>query len=113
MSPNPYFCLTLLLMHASSVADVIYRDDLPELQAMCAQQREVHIAPLRAEQIEKCVGQRRFDRAGCERHMASYGDRSPGRDIQGLYWHLPICQTSIEAERYFSLNPSREAYELP
>ena len=107
------FGACLLASGALLAAEEIHRDELDAWMEECQRQREENIAPLREEAIENCVTNQRRDREACERHNANFGERRQGGTMPGLFWHLPVCEQAVAADRYFRMNPRRDTFTLP
>ena len=73
-------------------AEEISRDGVDQLMVECQQQRQLHIAPLREEAIQRCIDGKRGDQEYCERFNRNYGERAANRP-RGMFWHLPECDT--------------------
>ena len=70
-----------------------------ELDRRCEAEREAKIAPLREQEIEKCIHEQRKDPDYCRRFYADYG--AGGRTVHGtirprMFHDLPVC---LEAEK--------------
>ena len=119
MSKSIFQILVAIIAIALSgfvAAREITREDASELMVECQKQREDNIAPLREQAIEDCVTKQRRDRDYCESFNRTFGNARPragGGMIPGMFWELPICQDAFAAERFFRMNPGRQAYELP
>jgi hypothetical protein len=102
--------ILLLGFTSSAFADEISRADVDQLMAECQEQRQLHIAPLREEAIQRCIDGKRGDQEYCERFNRNYGERVANRP-RGMFWHLPECEKVVAAERFFRMNPSRELFD--
>lgn len=102
-----------MLLGNTAQAKEITREQAEELMQTCQQEREANIAPMREEAIENCVNNQRRDREFCERHNRNFGKRRAGGTMPGMFWHLPVCEKAVAAERYFRMNPRRNTFELP
>ena len=72
---------------------------LADLDRLCEDAREERIAPLREDEIVKCVQTETGDQAWCETFWADYGD--PRRTVSGaliprLFHDLPECTEAWE-----------------
>lgn len=114
MRPVLMLSVILWFLHPLvTAAETLHRDQLGALLSQCQQAREQKLAPLRAEQIEKCLARGR-QQDYCERRYQEYGERivrPSSENTVGLFWHLPECEKAIAAERYFGRNPSQEQFE--
>ena len=85
---------------------------IQELQKQCEDAREALIAPLRQEEINKCISDRESGRSGsrssrdarehCERFYADFGQGNATRAggfQQRMFHDIPECQALYEAER--------------
>ena len=98
------------------VAREISREEALALEEECARQREERIAPMREQEIEKCVTQHRRDRRYCESFHRDFGEgfrNANGTWNPGLFWELPVCEDAFSAERYFKMHPRASTFTLP
>jgi len=74
---------------------------LADLDRRCEDAREERIAPLREDEIAKCIQTETGDQAWCETFWADYGD--PTRTVSGaliprLFHDLPECIEALEEQ---------------
>lgn len=100
--------LTGLVITGSALAQSYTKDDVERLQQDCYQQRQVHIAPLKQEEIQRCVDKGEHDLAWCENDLQTFGEASGRRP--GMFWDIPACELSFDVERYFQRNPGKKSY---
>ena len=93
-------------------AGEIRREDADAAMGECESERQRRIEPLRQEEIDRCVEQRRGDREYCERFNRDFGEviHTPNGVMPGLFWELPICERAVQAERHFRMNPRSQVY---
>ena len=112
---SPAFVCVILFFTQDAAAREVTSEEAVELMEECQRQREVHIAPLREQEIERCISGGR-DRGHCERFNRDFGESyrlANGYWQQGLFWDLPVCEDAYAAERYFKMNPRARSFTLP
>lgn len=110
----PYHARTItallgLALASSSLAQSYTRDDVARLLQDCNRQRAEHIAPLKQEEMKRCVEERGRDHAWCENDLEYFGEATGSNP--GLFWDLPACELSFDVERYFQRYPGKDSYE--
>ena len=95
-----------------AVAGEIRREDAAAAMEECQAERQRRIEPLRQQEIQRCVDQRRGDREYCERFNRDFGEvvHTPNGVMPGLFWELPVCERAFQAEKHFRMNPRSQIY---
>jgi hypothetical protein len=101
-TPSLILILGLLTAHSTlSFAEEITREQAAELMTQCQDERQEKIAPLKQEEINKCINEQRRDKDQCERRNENFGqNRRVGGSISpGLFWDYryaswPLMQTN-------------------
>jgi hypothetical protein len=107
------FSVAGALLAVSALAREITAEQVPALMEECQHQRQLEIAPMKAQAIDDCINVKGKDRDYCERYYATFGQGSStasGTRRAGMSWNLPVCQDALAAQRYFRMNPSRTSF---
>jgi hypothetical protein len=107
-----FMAIPLLLIATPGYSLDVTRTEAKTLMDQCRELRAENIAPLKEQEIDKCVIEEGKDEASCERFNATFGETSfiGGIARPGLFWDLPTCQDALAAERYFKKYPGKSVY---
>ena len=75
---------------------------IEELRAQCEEAREARLAPLREQEVQKCIAEKQKTPDECERFYSNYGDggrTAAGGHRERMFHDIPECQPLYEAEK--------------
>jgi len=103
--------MCVFLIAVNTYARHISKETVQELKAKCEAARQDQIAPLREQAIQECITKKTKSPEQCRRYYRDFGEAhwigagEYGHFQSGMFYDLPECQESFNAEKHLKLYP--------